>query len=232
MPVSLICPKCGAHGLAEEGAAARCAACGEFMALDPDPRASARLTQGGRRRLAVRAAMALLVLLCLGSVTGVGVRQWLLTRRGARDRSFCLSSLRQVELALLMYAADYNQMTPAADAWPGLLYPYTRNYRVCLCPADERERKHEWPVRFPDGSIRKMEISYAQNAGVNGQPLTSFASPGDTVLHCDGLSLAGGPESLDPRHYKWLRGANVGYLDGHVAWRHPSSLKPENWQAR
>lgn len=68
--------------------------------------------------------------------------------RHASKASVCASNLRQLSKATLLYAQDYDECFPLAfyrvgggtnaclrTVW-GCLYPYLKDYRVALCPAD------------------------------------------------------------------------------------------------
>jgi prepilin-type processing-associated H-X9-DG protein len=52
----------------------------------------------------------------------------------------CLNHMRQLSLALTMYAEDYNGEFPArfipTNAWPHKLKPYYLDWRIITCPSD------------------------------------------------------------------------------------------------
>ena len=57
-------------------------------------------------------------------------------REKARQVS-CLSNVKQAGLAFNMYVQDYDEVTPSLGAsrdWWGLIYPYTKNTGIYLCP--------------------------------------------------------------------------------------------------
>jgi len=69
-------------------------------------------------------------------------------RENAR-RTSCLSNLKQMGLAVMMYVQDYdetyprNQQTKDGDAthynyWQNLIQPYTKNEQIFLCPSTTR----------------------------------------------------------------------------------------------
>src|SRR3989304_367263 len=61
----------------------------------------------------------------------------------ARDKArqaTCLSNVKQLTLALLMYAEDYDEGLPAATGWGnygwwGRIRPYTKSSGILHCPA-------------------------------------------------------------------------------------------------
>src|SRR5262249_9370306 len=85
-------------------------------------------------------------------------------REKARTVS-CLSNTKQLNLAALMYAQDYDEMwSPAIMAWQNpypccppangqyigdpwwmLLYPYTKNAGLYLCPSNANVGNWAWP---------------------------------------------------------------------------------------
>ena len=59
-------------------------------------------------------------------------------REKARQTS-CLSNLKQLGLAFLMYAQDYDETIPGArlpyGGWTGAVEPYTKNQQIFQCPS-------------------------------------------------------------------------------------------------
>jgi prepilin-type N-terminal cleavage/methylation domain-containing protein len=126
----------------------------------------------------------------------------------------CASHLRQLGLALNMYAQDYDDLLPScdptADAEPGLdglpalfaaLEPYVRNQQIYRCPDDQSwYRQHGWNL-----------LSYGWVWLFNGQPLD-----GASFL---GVDLTPYPCLLDADnfHDPTARYARMAlWLDGHV----------------
>jgi len=127
-------------------------------------------------------------------------------REKARQAS-CMSNLKQIGLAQLMYATDYDDVLAPADDWPGRLMPYMRNEDILVCPADSRADPHsygEWP------------LSYTMNGWVGGHALGAISSPPETALVYDGTRVYATEEpAIEFRHNA---GANVAFVDGHVKW--------------
>ncbi len=146
----------------------------------------------------------------------------------------CVTRLKQITLAYLIYAEDHDQKPPAAMFWPEALAPYLSGRDLdprlseeewVLCPEDKRRAK-QWMPSGPDARGR-IETSYTQNWRTSGQSLGNLRE--DAVLCYDGLTVAGGPDDLDARH---TQGANIGFADGHVKWHRPEDIGPEAWAAR
>src|SRR5205085_4878055 len=97
-------------------------------------------------------------------------------REKARQ-SACLSNMKQIGTALMMYAQDYDESLPvqpnevakfwldtAQDNWDRAVYPYVKNRLVYLCPSAGKET---WPgaggIYIP---TKDGETSYMGNAVV------------------------------------------------------------------
>lgn len=117
--------------------------------------------------------------------------------------SSCLSNLKQLGLAAMMYAQDHDETLPDADEWMDQIEPYHKNEELLKCPA------------APD-----LEYGYAMNANLSGLKLAEVKSPADTVLlfdstlgtrnaKCTGVSIP------DPARHQG--GNNFVFADGHAS---------------
>jgi len=130
----------------------------------------------------------------------------------------CMNNVKQLNLALMMYATDNNDQFPAGSKWCDALMPYlagATNAFVC-----------------PNGAPNRR-CHYALNAQLAGRGLKdSQASPAQMVLvfECDGgWNVSGGRELLpaEPRH----AGAYVmGFADGHAEVRRSGRLEQLRWE--
>ena len=133
-------------------------------------------------------------------------------REKARQAS-CLSNTKQIGLAMLMYAGDYDEVWPMRDNWCDAVYPYIRNREVFRCP-----------------SAPQQDNGYAYNGSLNMLPVAVIPSPRETPLAFDatgGWNAAGGRELLDFRHNN---GANIVFGDGHAQWQSEYSVDALSWQ--
>ncbi|MGD9519579.1 MAG: prepilin-type N-terminal cleavage/methylation domain-containing protein [Armatimonadota bacterium] len=154
-------------------------------------------------------------------------------REKARQAS-CASNVKQLALAALMYAGDYDETLPmaigaASPAGPWwtlieLVQPYTRNAQIARCPND------------PQGSVDLSaysglgRYSYAWNKAVFAHmppfgplgtiiTLSQIPYPAETTAFFDGRQ-EGFAVYTSHRHND---GANVSFLDGHAKWHHRSN---------
>ena len=84
-------------------------------------------------------------------------------------RTSCLNNVRQVSLAHLLYANDYqNLFPPRSDArrWPEQLFKYYQNVRLLKCPSDVRKPP---PRRTTPGrAVRILPDSAERSYILNG----------------------------------------------------------------
>jgi prepilin-type N-terminal cleavage/methylation domain-containing protein/prepilin-type processing-associated H-X9-DG protein len=127
-------------------------------------------------------------------------------REKARQAN-CLSALKQINLALIMYAQDYDESIPRIRfwefkgfcnsnaqslTWKGALTPYVKSYDFWRCPSNPRNS-------FASEDIDKnIHVSYACNGIIfHGhrntdktppRTLASFAEPATTMLLLESTS--------------------------------------------
>jgi prepilin-type processing-associated H-X9-DG protein len=141
------------------------------------------------------------VLVCVAVVAIILFPVFARAREKSRQAS-CLSNLKQIGLAVQMYAQDYDDVYPAAYNWADGLTPYIKYNGVFICPV-ARDRR---------------QPSYAYNVSLDRQPTQTIAQAVKAPLAFDsrsGLNMSGGPELVEPRHDG---GANFAFADGHAKW--------------
>jgi prepilin-type processing-associated H-X9-DG protein len=129
----------------------------------------------------------------------------------------CMNNVKQLNLALMMYATDNNDRFPAGTNWCEALGPYLgHSTNALVCPqGTPNQRCH-----------------YALNAQLVGRGIKAIQVPAQTVLifECDGgWNVSGGRELLPakPRH----NGAYVlGFADGHAEMGRSARLEQLRWE--
>jgi prepilin-type N-terminal cleavage/methylation domain-containing protein/prepilin-type processing-associated H-X9-DG protein len=100
--------------------------------------------------------------------------------RAKSEQSTCLSNVKQLQLGLIMYASDNNQMYPYGNGsavapkmpdWANAIYPYVNNLQIYLCLSDNPST----------GSI----TTYTNN-GVGGTPVIAGSYAADGYLAVGG----------------------------------------------
>ncbi|MFQ6131971.1 MAG: prepilin-type N-terminal cleavage/methylation domain-containing protein [Armatimonadota bacterium] len=146
--------------------------------------------------------------------------------RAKARQAACISNEKQLVLACLMYAEDYEEVLPPADSgggagwwgthgsgitnfiWADSIFPYTRNHEIELCPEN-----------------RLILPGYAMNdVGTPGlgSSLGGFYDASSKVLifDFDGSAPSASDSSAlnNPDCLRHNDGIVVGYVDGHVKW--------------
>lgn len=143
----------------------------------------------------------------------------------------CLSNVKQMALATVQYAQDYDETLPVAIGglpdWSRfwgtveLLEPYVKNGQIARCPSD------------PEGAVDLSTFpglgrySYAWNRaafaymvpGMPSTPIHTLAQiplPAETTCFFDGM-MTGMALWASARHND---GVNVSFFDGHAKWNH------------
>ncbi len=160
-------------------------------------------------------------------------------RERARQTS-CASNLRQIGLAALMYAQDYDEMGPRGSGYTApeniianhgeffiILQPYIQNEQIFTCPS----RRY---TDFQSGGERSAAlgfgVSYGRNLDFDRAPFGDIQNPVGYVMYHDGrnnYSRLPCPGASCPwsgstvYSWDWGRhndGANYVFADGHVKW--------------
>jgi len=158
----------------------------------------ALLRAGRKARALVGMAAAVLAVAILCYVAGL---------RAQAYQSSCLSNVRQLSKAQLMYFSDYDERFPAAHDWANATHPYAKNFGILCCPSDF--------YSDPKGT-QGREASYSMNIFLGGAGKYRLGTPaqaGAIPLLFEGAQVAGGPEVAAYRH---RNGLNLSYADGHA----------------
>jgi len=139
-------------------------------------------------------------------------------REKARQAS-CLSNLKQIGLASVMYAQDYDERFviyryPDPYFWPDKLQPYIKNTQVMVCPSRE-QRRWEYGINYHHACGRKV---------------ADFQYPAEMLAFCDNqnqLASCSAPHGFGATYTPHLKplphngGINIAYVDGHAKWMKP-----------
>ncbi|MFP3903196.1 MAG: DUF1559 domain-containing protein [Armatimonadota bacterium] len=173
-------------------------------------------------------------------------------REKARQSS-CLSNVKQIGLAYMQYAQDYdetycvwrnNMGTPKPNTgddvyWYQAIYPYVKNSQVYVCP-----------------SRADRSVGYGQNcdhmgygsSGSTGAPvkLADVDYPAQTILFAENTSACfycphrwiDNPGSYQSLYDNYVQaavhneGGNIGFCDGHAKWmmKNDYLMDPTLWR--
>lgn len=132
-------------------------------------------------------------------------------REKARQTA-CMSNLRQIGTATLMYTQDYEESFPRTELgqdegeyfWGDMIQPYAKNWNLLACPdADIKMQfrskppapaaySQEWTYNYGINDIIAADCAEAddpacKHVGVAGQTLSAVTYSADTVLIADNL---------------------------------------------
>ncbi|MFO7947690.1 MAG: prepilin-type N-terminal cleavage/methylation domain-containing protein [Armatimonadota bacterium] len=160
-------------------------------------------------------------------------------REKARQ-SACLSNLKQMGLACLMYVQDYDEMSPAARMYGGLnwyqfLQPYMKNTGILVCPSMKQYGGGK-TLGYSFNTGMGYWIGHPDRSGpaYEGVPIAGVLVPAETPWVCDACmwyshlpdldvcSYALPSYSSDARAECWPLvhngGRNLVLVDGHAKW--------------
>lgn len=166
-------------------------------------------------------------------------------REKARQAS-CQSNLKQVGIAMMMYASDYDGYTlPGARAqagvpgngiwWMVLAQPYIKSTQVMVCPSYPNPTWCDMGACEGGAGQRywRFRGGYGCNRGYNnvtavsynspcGRPDTQIPLPAETIYASDGnciVQAGDGDATFDPDVSQRHNGGSVFvFCDGHVKW--------------
>ena len=172
--------------------------------------------QLGGQGLAVAGTIVSGVVLVLTLIAAALLLPTLAKSEEKADRVRCVNSIRQLNLGLIMYATDNNEVLPAGTNWCDALKPYVKDEKAFLCAVGKPDEK----------------CHYALNAKLAGRSTKDIQNPAQTVLVFEadgGWNAAGGVESFpaNPRHAATYA---VGFADGHGEFVSAARLQKLQWE--
>ncbi len=154
-------------------------------------------------------------------------------REKARQSS-CSSNCKQLSLALLQYAQDYDETFPiqffgwsnVPPTWRETIVPYVKNDQIYQCPSS-RQWTYEYGMD-PNWVYLTTGADYGLTL-----PLARFIRPAETLLmgeNRDGdwpVNIPGSTwGAIQLRHNE---GANCAFVDGHVKWMKVDQLNANDY---
>jgi prepilin-type N-terminal cleavage/methylation domain-containing protein/prepilin-type processing-associated H-X9-DG protein len=177
-------------------------------------------------------------------------------REKARQTS-CLSNLKEIALAEIMYVQDYDEThgrvyyyylgsgnLAGLEFWPFRLQPYIKNWQIVICPSED----YFYPYPTPDGftaSYTLVNISQTRagtsSTSYSGGKRALMRDLSGSIMFCDSArSEIYGPWSQDPDPLVFTEvgrlsrveechneGANYAFGDGHAKWQRDT--QPGQW---
>ncbi|MBU0610327.1 MAG: DUF1559 domain-containing protein [Armatimonadetes bacterium] len=172
-------------------------------------------------------------------------------REKARQ-SACLSNMKQIGLAMMSYAQDYDEQlslswydadgstdgTNGVDyTWRSAVLPYAKNAQIFLCPSKKMTSVFTGGLDMGDnGAYGINEVHWANVTSSEppaGKGLGDIQYPAQCILfgETDGSQSFSNTDGLDTHGYvfngatRHNDGANFTYCDGHSKWQKPRNIK-------
>jgi prepilin-type processing-associated H-X9-DG protein len=123
-------------------------------------------------------------------------------------KSVCLSHLKQLATASIIYQADHNELFPLRDSWMDSTFPYRKRDDMLHCPLLQEESKNDGIY----GYCFKSELAGAETP----------AKPEEEVLIFESINLArnaSGALSSMPSPGRHNGGNYRAFADGHAKWK-------------
>ncbi|MFP3902680.1 MAG: type II secretion system protein [Armatimonadota bacterium] len=161
----------------------------------------------------------------------------------------CLSNVKQLLLAVQMYAQDYDEFMPYGqlgnDQWHDLIYSYTHNKQILRC-TNRKDRYvgygYNWIVgqgasvgQFFDASSKIILADVPpETLGVTANAPGEewwINDPGNDICNATGGTVAVAGEDPNDNSFHAINrperhndGLNWGYADGHAKWARETQL--------
>ena len=146
-------------------------------------------------------------------------------REKARQSS-CLSNVKQIGVALLSYAQDFDEMLPsyqfatATVIWYNLIQPYIKNTQLLVCPSAKTITPcgYGWNYYY---------LGHPSGPAVAPRCLGQIPQPAERIWGLDVENTSARAftgSAVYPPSTRHNEGANCGFLDGHSKWVGKSTL--------
>ncbi len=175
--------------------------------------------------------------------------------RAKGRQAACISNLKQIALAYIMYSQDYDERMPAGQSlagdptsqWYNAIFPYTRNRQIMFCP-DRADKSPGYAMNWEASGLSingfwdpAMKIvagdARPEAIGACAAPLdvslwNKVAADGDWYINRPGAVPGSGDNSwlgnsFPQRHNDGLVWA---FADGHVKWAREDQMdKSVHW---
>ena len=165
--------------------------------------------------------------------------------RAKGRQTACLSNIKQITLAFIMYSQDYDERMPGGQTiagdptsqWYNAIFPYTRNRQIMFCP----DRGDKGPGYGMNWEASGLSISTfwdpAMKIVVGDVRPEALGSDGKVGLTSWWVNRPGNPHPTQDNSWRgnnWPQrhndGTVWGYADGHAKWAREDQMDNNvNW---
>jgi prepilin-type N-terminal cleavage/methylation domain-containing protein/prepilin-type processing-associated H-X9-DG protein len=157
--------------------------------------------------------------------------------REAARKTACLSNMKQISTAVMMYSQDYDELFPfrggnAAPfySWRQITQPYVKNAQLFACPSNTDNNK---VADAGDSFFPAIPRSYAMNDRLSAQSQAVVQAPASKIMIAELLyqnwTDYGSPWWTGNSAVNWTNGyaghtgtMNFAFADGHVKSMRPT----------
>ena len=178
-------------------------------------------------------------------------------REKARQAS-CLSNIKQILIASLMYGQDYDELMPnghigndpqndpRAVIWFEIIQPYAKNTQLYACPSF-KTKLADANTPFPGYGINCcMECPWCCYDWVTTVSLGEIQRPSEILWIADAANWQAcwgtvgwanacraqcEPEQRLDSHTRHNGGSNIGFCDGHAKWLSVGTVGTTDWHS-
>jgi prepilin-type N-terminal cleavage/methylation domain-containing protein len=137
-----------------------------------------------QRRMPAFTLIELLVVIAIIAILAAILFPVFARARESARRTSCLSNMKQVTNAIMMYTQDYDEVMPYQQdgdlcdyaiskhaVWLNSIYPYVKNLKVYICPSADN-----WGAKGDSDSV------YWYNGHASAKPLAAVPLPAESIL--------------------------------------------------
>ena len=177
-------------------------------------------------------------------------------REKARQTS-CLSNMKEIDLAMLMYVQDYDETFTGRIVWNQRVQPYVKNEQIFLCPSYPGALTYVTNgycmTNYDIGGLAGIPgirggygVACYTTGSTTGRRIAHIKRPAEIILFnetsgncthhsdpncgCSDVSTNGVGFHVVTRHND---GANFAFVDGHAKWLRKDTVlrNPAYWDA-